>query len=158
MISLTPQVGRIHNLGNPSTYALITSDKILERVSRYKILKIFFSENLSWNKQANKVTSILLHITNIILQVHCTLKLQEEPRRIFSSVSLWKCWVCQHPQIFDKTTETGRKRCLSFALQKYMTEHKVISLSWLPVIERIGFQLAKMAHKSANGETWPKFL
>lgn len=116
MISLTPQVGRIHNLGNPSTYALITSDKILERVSRYKILKIFFSENLSWNKQANKVTSILLHITNIILQVHCTLKLQEEPRRIFSSVSLWKCWVCQHPQIFDKTTETGRKRCCKFCI------------------------------------------
>lgn len=47
---------------------------------------------------------------------------------------------------------------VSFALQKYMTEQEVISLSWLPVIERSGFQLEKMAHMSANSETWPKFL
>ena len=45
MLFSTSEMSRIYNLGNPSTNALNTSDKTLERVNSYKVLGITFLEN-----------------------------------------------------------------------------------------------------------------
>ena len=47
LIFSPPQMSRIQNRGDPSTYALAYSHKIFGRVSSYKALGIIFSENLT---------------------------------------------------------------------------------------------------------------
>ena len=42
---------------------------------------------------------------------------------------------------------------LQRVLQKYTTENDVTNLGWLPVSERIEFNLVKMAYKSVSTET-----
>ena len=46
----------------------------------------------------------------------------------------------------------------SFVLWKYTTKRYVLSLGWLAVIKRVGFNLAKMMYKSINSEIWPRYL
>ena len=58
MLFSTPQINRIHKLGNPSTSFLPTSHKVLERVKSCKVLNIIFTEMLKWNEHDNKVTQL----------------------------------------------------------------------------------------------------
>ena len=46
----------------------------------------------------------------------------------------------------------------NFIFQKYTTEHDFLSLGCLPVVERVKFNLAKMAHIAIYFETRPKYL
>ena len=57
------------------------------------------------------------------------------------------------PKYLIKQFQRVQNATVSFVLQTCTTEHDVISLDCLAVIERIEFNLAKMACESINSET-----
>jgi hypothetical protein len=46
----------------------------------------------------------------------------------------------------------------SFVLRKYASMSDILSLGWLPVVERRDFHLAKLVFKAIHSSDWPSYL
>ena len=62
------------------------------------------------------------------------------------------------PDYLIKRMQRVQNVAASYVTKRYTTEAEVLNLNWLPIKERIEYTIAKMAFKSINDSSWPRYI
>ena len=162
MLFSTKQLSNRHNLKDKSI-AQITIDNILmERKESMKVLGIILHENLDWND----------HISCILTNGYSTLRTLRKIKRLTPyhvRKSLAECLILSKinygiellktsPMYLIKRLQRLQNATAGYVLGRYAKQADVIGLKWLTVQEQMDFCISKLAFKSINDETFPKYL
>ena len=125
-------------------------DVPLERVSLYKVLAVTIIENLLWNE----------HISKSIRSAYLSLKSQRQLERFTPyhvrknlaeafvlSIKDANALFYSIPKYLYIQMERVHNATASFVYRKYAQDTGVLTLSWLPIRERIEFSIARLAFK-----------
>ena len=143
-------------------YTIKSKDTITEREVTWKGLEIKFHQNSSWKDQ----------IATLITEGYSTLKTLKKIKRltpfhvrkmfpeslILSRINYGIVLYKSAPAYLIKRIQRPENAAASYVLMRYSNEKDVISLNWLPIIERIDFEILKLAYKALHDESWPNYL
>ena len=157
------QMSKKHNLNDENTYT-IKPGQTPNRKSRniWKVLGVTFHQNLTWTN----------HGTSLITDGYSILRTLKKLKRltpfhvrkllasslVLSKIDYGNVMLKNAPAYLIKRIQRLQNSTTGYVLGRYAKEKDVLSLNWLPVIERMDFSLSKMAHKATNQETWPEYL
>ena len=139
----------------------INGNKV-EGESFLRILGVHIDEHLQWN----------IHITKIIKSCHAKLKQLNQIKRcsefklrkqlaelmILSKLDYCNTLFHSCPQYLITRMQKVQNCAASFALNKYCKIDEVLNLRWLPIKERIHFNLCKLVFKAINDKSLPSYI
>ena len=141
---------------------MVVNNNSIERVSSWKVLGMRFQQNLQWND----------HITELISSCYGVLAVLRKLRRftpfdvrkqlaevlVLSKLDYCNVLYDSAPAYLIKRMQRVQNSAAGFVLCRYSRVEDVIDLKWLPVKERIEFNIAKLAFKAINFDNWPSYL
>ena len=144
-------------------YELKSADgKVIEQVSKFKLLGVTFSEDLKWNKHVEKATAsaygALRTSTRLQRFLPFNLRKQLAESLVLSRLDYGNALLYNGTLYLHKQLQRVQNASASFVRGRYSTEVDAIRMKWLSVLERSEFSMAKLAWKSINCCDWPKYL
>ena len=164
MLLSTSRMGKLHDLANPThpTYHIHHTNQLIERVAVYKLLGVQFDENLNWEAHINKLCQSVYAKLYVLRYLRRTasyrLRKQLAEALLLSRINYCCSLFWNLPQYQFKKLDKLLCRIASFVTLKYSTTEDVINLGWLPMQQRVEFELLKLAHKSIHLEDFPSYL
>ncbi|XP_066911400.1 uncharacterized protein [Clytia hemisphaerica] len=135
---------------------------IIERVPSFKLLGVTFNENLTWNAHVkNAITKAYGTLKSLALikrYLPYRLRCQLAETLVLSKLDYGNAVFNNAPDYLFKQLQKIQNAAASFVRKSYSRETDVIAMKWLPVKERSDYSMARLAWKSVNMGTWPKFL
>ena len=137
-------------------------DQVIERVTVYKLLGVQFDENLNWEHHVDNMCKSIYAKLYVLRYLRRTASFRLR-KQLAESLLLTKIYYCSSlffnlPQLQLKKLDTLLCRIASFVTLKYCTIEDLVNLGWLPMKQRIDFELMKLAHKSIHQNDFPSYL
>ena len=162
MMFSTKQMARYHELDHQHRVGISVNGKSIERVTQWKVLGMLFQQNLTWNN----------HIAQLLTSCYGSIAMLKKLRR-FTPYNIRKqlaealilskldyCNVLYHgmPDYLIRRLQKVENAAAGFVQGRYANAENVLALTWLPVKERIEFNIAKLTYKAIYLKNWPSYL
>ncbi|CAB3992479.1 Hypothetical predicted protein [Paramuricea clavata] len=162
MVFTTRQMARYHGLDQEHRIEIGVNGKKIERVAQCKVLGMLFQQNLMWNNQITELLSSCYGSISVLKKIkrftpyHIRKQLAEA--LILSKLDY--CNVLYHgmPEYLIRRLQRVENTAAGFVQRRYANTEKTLELNWLPVKERIEFNIAKLAFKAIYFENWRSYL
>ena len=162
MLFSSKQLSKYHELHKDEIYQIKFNKKLVERESCIKLLGINFDEHLEWDIHFSKL------LKSSYQKLYQLKKLKRFTpfnvrRNLAVSLLLSKLDYCNvlffnAPKCRLRRLQKLLNSIASFVVGRYSTSTDVINLKWLPIDERIDFNIIKLAHKAIHQENFPFYL
>ena len=151
-----------HNLDKASIFEIQPNKTIIERVSMWKVLGLTIQQNLTWND----------HITTTICEGYSALRTLRKIKRltpfhvrkllaetlILPKIDYGNVIFTNAPDYLLKRLQKLQNSAAGYVYKRYANENDVISLNWLPIKEKIQYNISVMAFNALNNPSWPEYL
>ena len=123
---------------------------------------MLLQQNLTWN---NHIAQLLTSCYGSIAMLkklkrftHCNIRKQLAEALILSKLDY--CNVLYHgmPDYLTRRLQKLENAAAGFVQGRYANAENVLALNWLPVKERIEFNIAKLTYKAIYFKNWPSYL
>ena len=130
------QMSKRHNLDHKDTFQINNNDQPLERVDKYKLLGMTFTEHLTWNDHINKVVtssySTLRSLKKIKRMTPFNLRKQLAECLVLSKIDFGNVIYENMPTYLVRSVQKVQNATAGYVLNRYSRESDVIKLNWLP--------------------------
>jgi hypothetical protein len=158
MVFTTRQMARYHGLDKEHRIEIGVNGK----VAQWKVLGMLFQQNLMWNNHIAELLSSCYGSISVLKKIkrftpyHIRKQLAEA--LILSKLDY--CNVLYHgmPEYLIRRLQRVENMAAGFVQGRYANTENALELNWLPVTERIEFNIAKLAFKAIYFDNWPSYL
>ena len=156
------QMSKRHNLDHKDTFQINNNDQPLERVDKYKLLGMTFTEHLTWNDHINKVVtssySTLRSLKKIKRMTPFNLRKQLAECLVLSKIDFGNVIYENMPTYLVRSVQKVQNATAGYVLNRYSRESDVIKLNWLPAQERIQHSIANLTYNALTNPNWPSYF
>jgi hypothetical protein len=161
MLFSTTQLSRVHHLEEHSIH-LHANGVQLKQTNNTLLLGTVMQQNLKWNDDVNRKISGCYAILSVLRKLKYlapyNIRKQLAESLVLSKLD-YNDVVCDPvPDYLLKRLQRMQLAVVGFVLRKYANMSDILSLGWLPVVERRDYNLAKLVFKAIRSSDWPSYL
>ena len=161
MLFSTTQLSRVHHLEEHSIH-LHANGVELKQTNNTLLLGTVMQQNLKWNDDVNRKISGCYAILSVLRKLKYlapyNIRKQLAESLVLSKLD-YNDIVCNPvPDYLLKRLQRMQLAVAGFVLRKYASMSDILSLGWLPVVERRDYHLAKLVFKAIHSSDWPSYL
>ena len=161
LFSTPPQLSRVHGL-DALPLNLSVNGKYIERVSTFRLLDTQVHQYLKWNDEINAKISTCYRTLSVVRKLkHLApfdVRKQLAECLIMSKIDFNDIGSHPIPDYLLKRLQRVQLAAASFVHGRYANKLDILTLRWLPIVERRESHLLLTAFKAMYFTHWPSYL
>ena len=162
MLFSTSQLSCVHQLDEDHSVHLHANGIELKITKCAALLGTTLHQNLKWNDDVNKKISSCYMTLSVLRKLKhlAPFKIRKQLPEclVLSKIDYNDVVSSPVPEYLLKRLQRVQFAAAGFVFNRYARFTDVMSLGWLPILERRNYHLAKLAYKAMNCDDWPSYL